>query len=236
MLREALYTCVRGAIKTYARLMLDMDVAWHEEPASGAKIIAPNHPTIIDPFLVAAMFPGEPRVLIKETIFNVPVGGTLLRLLEQVPVVSGHGRIAYETTKWLLAEGHTVIVFPEGNISPPEGGFCKPHTGVVRLAMETGAPVVPLGIHLDRSRIHTTEADVGGEPELVTWYSRGPYAMTVGGGLRMTGEVADRTHVRALSEQLMDQIGQLVVESALRMHPATVHDVGRVRVPKLDVP
>ncbi len=236
MLREALYTCVRGAIKTYAWLMFDLDVTWHEDSPSGAKIIAPNHPTIIDPFLVAALFPGEPRILIEGAVFNVPVAGILLRLLEQVPVISGHGQIAYETAKWLLAEGHTVVVFPEGNISPLEGGFCKPHTGVVRLALETGAPVVPLGIHLDRSRIHTTETKIDGKPAPVTWYSRGPYTMTVGTGVQLAGEVTDRAHVRALSAQLMDQIKQLAEESALRMQPTTASAVGRVGVPRLDVP
>ena len=236
MLREALYTCVRGAIKTYARLMLDLDVAWHEEPASGAKIIAPNHPTIIDPFLVAALFPGEPRVLIEEAIFNVPVGGTLLRLMEHVPVVADHGRIAYETAKWLLAEGQTVIIFPEGRLSSPHGGLMPPHTGVARLALESGAPVIPLGIHLDRSRVHTAETKISGKSELAMWYTRGPYAITIGEGLRLTGDVKDRAHVRALSEQLMDQIKQLAAESALRMQPTTAGVLGQAGIPKPDLP
>ena len=236
MLREALFICMRGAIKTYARLMLDLDVVWHETPPPGAKIIAPNHPTTIDPFLVAALFPGEPRVLIEETIFNVPVGGPLLRLLEQVPVIAGHGRIAYETAKWLLAEGQTVVIFPEGHVSPPEGGCMPPHTGVARLAMETGAPVVPLGIHLDRARIHTSETRIDGQAELGTWYLRGPYAMTVGSSLRLTGDVTDHAHVHELSDDLMHKIMHLADEGGRRWQPAPANVVGQVSVPRFDTP
>lgn len=235
MLRESLYTLARGAIKTYARLMFDWDVAWHGEPPSGAKIIAPNHPTTIDPFLVAALFPGEPRVLIADVIFKAPVGGTLLRLLEQVPVIPGHGRIAYETARWLLAEGHTVIIFPEGHVSPPEGGFLPPRTGVARLALETGAPVVPLGICLDHARIRRAQSRIDGASELGTWYLRGPYAMTVGESLHMTGEVADYDHVRELSEQLMKQIQLLTAESAFRMQPVVSDTMCPLSLPHLDV-
>lgn len=234
MLQETLTTCVRGIVRIYAWLMYDLDVVWHEEPPEGAKIIAPNHPTTGDPFLVASLFSGEPRVLIEEMLFKVPVGGTLLRLLEQVPVVPGHGRIAYETAKWLLAEGHTVIIFPEGEISPADGGLCTPHTGVARLALETGAPVIPLGIHLDRSRICEVETTIEGKPEIGTWYARGPYTMSVGETLYLEGEVEDRARVRESTGQIMQRIAWLVEESARRMQPA-VGTVGRVRLPNLDV-
>ncbi len=217
MLRESLYGMTRLAVRAYARLMFDLDVAHHGELPEGAKIIAPNHPSTNDPFLVALLAPGEPRVLIDETLFKVPVLGTLLHNLHQIPVVAGHGRIAYETAKWMLEMGHTVIIFPEGHVSPVEGGFCSPHTGVARLALETGAPVVPVGIHLDRERLRLVETRVGGRPELGTWYLRGPYGMTAGEPLYLHGDVSDRARVQRLTERLMQRIGRLADESALRM-------------------
>ncbi|MGC9397509.1 MAG: lysophospholipid acyltransferase family protein [Anaerolineae bacterium] len=216
MLRKLLYMGTRGLVKLYSRLMFDLDVLWKEAMPEGAKIVAPNHPTTIDPFLVASLFPGEPRVLIDETLFKVPFGGTLLRLLEQVPVIPGYGRIAYETAKWLLDTGHTVVVFPEGHVSPPEGGLCPLHTGVVRLALETDAPIIPVGIHLDRARVRVLETRVDGEAEVGTWYLRGPYVMTVGEVHRPVGTVDDRPRVRQLTEHLMINLTYLMQESAER--------------------
>ncbi len=51
---------------------------------------------------------------------------------------------------------------------------------VARLALSTGAPVIPVGIGLDRARIHLIETLVDGAIEVGTWYFGGPYAMTVG--------------------------------------------------------
>ncbi|MFP4344885.1 MAG: lysophospholipid acyltransferase family protein [Anaerolineales bacterium] len=217
MLQEALYRTMRAVIKIYARLKFDLDVVEHETLPEGPKILAPNHPATSDPFLIALLASGEPRILIDETLFKVPGFGTLLRWMRHVPVIKGHGRLAYETAKWLLATGHTVIVFPEGCVSPIEGGFCPPRTGVVRLALETGVPVIPVGIHIDRQRIRTIETQVAGRGELGLWYFGGPYAMTVGESLRLEGDVKDWAQVRRLTEGLMERIGHLVDESICRV-------------------
>ncbi len=217
MLRETVFGLMRVLIHSYARLMFRMDVQWNAPLPEGGKILAPNHPSTTDPFLVASLVSENPRILIDETLFKVSVLGTALRLMEHVPVIEGHGRIAYETAKWLLKTGHTVVLFPEGQISPLEGGFRAPHTGVVRLALEAGVPVVPIGIDLDRSRIKMVETRVQGHDEEGIWYLDGPYAMTVGEPLWLRGNVTDRTYVRTLSERLMHRIAHLAGQSARRL-------------------
>jgi 1-acyl-sn-glycerol-3-phosphate acyltransferase len=217
MLKETVFGLMRVLINSYARVMFRMDVQWYAPLPEGGKILAPNHPSTTDPFLVAALVSENPRILIDETLFKVPVLGTALRLMEHVPVIEGHGRIAYETAKWLLKTGHTVVLFPEGQISPVEGGFRAAHTGVARLALETGVPVVPVGIDLDRSRIRMLETKVQGNDEEGTWYLDGPYAMTVGQPLWLRGDVTDRTYVRTLSGRLMHRIAHLADQSARRL-------------------
>lgn len=235
MLQEALYRTMRAAIKVYARLKFDLDVVEHETLSKGPKILAPNHPVTNDPFLVALLAPGKPRILIHETLFKVPGFGTLLRWMRHVPVIDGHGRLAYETAKWLLATGHTVVIFPEGRVSPIEGGFYPPHTGVVRLALETGVPVVPVGIHLDRKRIRAIGTQVAGQEELGLWYFGGPYAMTVGEPFRLEGDVEDWTQVRRLSTELMARIGRLVDESTCRVERTALKGKLEVGLPCFEI-
>ena len=107
-------------------------------------------------------------------------------------------------------------------LSPPAGGVHRPHSGVARLAVSTGAPVIPVGIGLDRRRIHRLEAKVAGKPEVVTWYLHGPYALTVGRPLHFQGDVHDWACVRVASEQIMDRIAALARESDRRIAQASV--------------
>jgi 1-acyl-sn-glycerol-3-phosphate acyltransferase len=156
-------------------------------------------------------------ILITDMCFQVPLLGRYLRAAGHVPVVDGHGRAAFEEAVKLLQAGRTVVIFPEGALSPLEGGLCPAHTGVARLALLTGAPVIPVGIHLQRQGIAFRETRVGDKTELARYYLRGPYAVTIGEPLRFQGNVEDREHVRAVSQRLMQRIGQLAQHSAYRV-------------------
>ena len=212
-----LYHLGRTIVDLYARLMFNRDVVWEAPLPPGPKIIAPNHPTTTDPFLITALLSEPTSVLIKGKLFKVPLFGRYLKHVGHVPVVCGQGRAAFEAARRVLEIGKNVLIFPEGAISPSEGGFHRPHTGAARLALITGAPIVPVGIHLDRRRIRLTETMVEGRPELGTWYLGGPYAMTVGRPMYLRGAVNDREHVRVLSAQIMRRIAQLARRSRRRL-------------------
>ena len=161
--------------------------------------------------------PEQTSCLISETLFKVPTFGRYLEAAGHIPVVDGNGRAAFEEAKRLLRAGQTVTIFPEGSISPLEGGFYPARTGVARLALSTGAPVIPVGIHLDRERIQRIETVVDGKTEVGTWYLHGPYAMTVGEPMVLRGSIDDWPHVRDQAQQVMRRIARLSHESALRM-------------------
>ena len=220
MIEQFLYRSGRCLITTYARLLFQVNVHWQAPLPDGPKIIAPNHPSTTDPFLITLLTQEPINILIHETLFKVPVFGRYLRRAGHVPVVAAHGRAAFDAAQRLLEAGHTIAIFPEGAISPLDGGFARPHTGVARLALSTGAPVLPVGIGLDRARIHLIETPVDGAIEVGTWYFGGPYAMTVGEPLRFAGDAEDRALVRAVTGQIMQQIVALAGQSADRIQAA----------------
>ena len=217
MLQQAWYSMGRIAVASYARFALRMNISRHAPLPEGAKIIAANHPTTTDPILITQVTSDPMHILITEMCFKAPVVGKSLRMAGHIPVVTGNGRAAFDKAIQLLRDGKTVVIFPEGALSPLDGSLEKPHTGVARLALISGAPVVPVGIHLQREHIRFVETTVDDKTETARWYLRGPYAMTVGGPMRFEGDVEDRQYVRSVSERIMQRIACLSRESAQRI-------------------
>lgn len=77
-----------------------------------------------------------------------------------------------------------MVVFPEGDVSPRQGGFHRPRTGAARLALLTGVPVVPVGIYLWRKYNCPIEMDIAGTRCVSYVCLRGKYALTVGEPVR----------------------------------------------------
>jgi 1-acyl-sn-glycerol-3-phosphate acyltransferase len=231
MLEKVLFWSGRSVVDVYTKTMLDMDVVRHGSLPEGAKIIAANHPTTFDPFLVLTLASEQMSILITETCFKVPVFGHYLRATGHVPVIHSNGRAALEEARRLLQAGRTIGIFPEGALSPRNGGVCEPRTGTARLALSTGVPVVPIGIHLDRERIRFFETEVGGGTEIARWYFRGPYAVTIGEPMYLAGDVEDWELVRSVSAQIMGRIVQLAHESALRMQGSQAFVLGSITRP-----
>ena len=118
----------------------------------GGVIIVPNHISHADP-LVAAHFVYDsgrwPRFLGKASVFRVPVVGWILHRCRQIPVERG----TVDAVKSLdalvaaLDEGGAVVIYPEGTITrEPDLWPMKGKTGAARLALATGAPVIPVAM------------------------------------------------------------------------------------------
>ncbi len=217
MLQKLLYWISKPIILSYTGTALKMDIHRQERLPEGAKIIAANHPSTTDPFFVAAMVRKQSFILINNLLFQVPLLGEYLRRSGHIPVIGGSGQAAIDSALAHLRKGHTILIFPEGDLSPEEGGFHKPRTGVARLALLSGAPVIPVGIHLQRERCHVIRSRVKGNDEYGRWYLRGPYNITVGQPLRFSGDVEDRPHVRQVAETVMHHIIEMARLSEIRM-------------------
>ncbi|HEX5596058.1 MAG TPA: lysophospholipid acyltransferase family protein [Micromonosporaceae bacterium] len=119
-------------------------------PATGGVIIVANHISHADPLVCAHYIYDAgrwPQFLGKASVFKVPVIGRLLHKVRQVPVERG----SLEAAKSLGAledavkEGGAVIIYPEGTTTrEPDLWPMRGKTGAARLALATGAPVIPV--------------------------------------------------------------------------------------------
>lgn len=115
-------------------------------PRRGPVIVAANHRSFLDPFVIACMARRPMYYVAKEEIFKYSVVAWLLSALGAFPVRRGAADADMITTaKAILARGDIVLIFPEGTRTRP-GALGRPRRGVGRLALETGVPVVPVAV------------------------------------------------------------------------------------------
>lgn len=215
-IQKLLYTIARYFTLAYTRLLLEGNIQWHTPLPEGPKLFVANHPSFSDPFLFTLLSSQPMSVLITATAFLIPLLGLYLRKSRHIPVVEGQGRPAFDEALARLKGGETVALFIEGTYSPPTGGYWPPRTGAVRMALEAGVPIIPVGIHLLRERLHLIHGKIKGEIYPQYWYLRGPFQITVGKPINLEGDVENRPHVVAESQRIMQHIIELAEESKQR--------------------
>lgn len=121
-------------------------------PKHGSYILVANHVTNVDAlavaYLVYVKLKRAPHFLAKESLFRVPLIGPILRAAGQIPVYrSGHRNdTPLKAAHAYLEAGHTIAIFPEGTLTrSPELWPMRGKSGAIRLALETGVPVYPVG-------------------------------------------------------------------------------------------
>jgi len=120
-------------------------------PKSGSVILAPNHLSYAD-WPTVALFSYAyghryPVFMIKSPVFEVKFIGHLLYKVGQLPVYRGRGDagLVLKQAEQALAAGACVVVYPEGTASrDPDLWPMVGKTGAARLALTTGAPVIPI--------------------------------------------------------------------------------------------
>ncbi|MFC7534294.1 lysophospholipid acyltransferase family protein [Actinoplanes sp. GCM10030250] len=119
-------------------------------PAAGGVILVPNHVSHFDPLVVAHYIYRSgrwPRFLGKASVWKVPVIGFLLNKTRQIPVERGSVEAvkSLDTLIDALRGGGAVVIYPEGTTTRhPQLWPMRGKTGAARLALLTGAPVVPI--------------------------------------------------------------------------------------------
>ena len=115
-------------------------------PRQGGVIVAPNHKNFLDAFFVGLAVRRQVRYMAKIELFKGPLGWLFVRL-GAFPVRRGEADVqAIETARAILAAGGLVVVFPEGTRVEQADALGSPHHGAGRLALETGASIVPAAI------------------------------------------------------------------------------------------
>ncbi len=211
------YSLGRRLICLYTRFLLHMDVLWNTKLPPGPKLVVANHPSTTDPFYLLTLFPMPLSILIIEHAFHAPLFGGILRHSGHIPVEDSDRMAAFHRALHRLQNGDSVAIFPEGDLSPRQGGSLPARTGAARLAMLTGVSVIPVGIYFERERARPLVSKFRGRSETGYWYLRGPYAVTVGSPVRFEGNVEDHRLVKSISSRIMEMIDSLAAASQRRM-------------------
>lgn len=146
---ELLYGSVERVLAPLLGAWFRWDMDGLEHLRTTPTIIAANHVSYLDPFIVAYALHsagGRARFLAKAELFGNPVLGTLLRRLGQIPVSRGKGDVSsLERAEDVLWTGGCVVIFPEATIGPGLPLLaCK--TGAARLSVATGVPITPMAV------------------------------------------------------------------------------------------
>jgi 1-acyl-sn-glycerol-3-phosphate acyltransferase len=175
-------------------------------PGSGPVIIASNHLSFSDSIFMPLVVPRKVTFLAKSEYFTSPGPKGLLKKLTfialgQVPVDRSGGRrseAALITGLKVLAEGKCLGIYPEGTRSP-DGRLYKGRTGIARLAIESGAPIIPVAM-FNTEKIQPTGTVV---PKVMR------VEMIFGEPMYFDGDSTDLLYLREVTDKIMQTIQSL---------------------------
>lgn len=116
-----------------------------EVPPAGPCILVANHESLIDPWILGLVTPRPIRYMAKAEFFRNPVARAVMEAWGTFPVERGTGdHAAVGAAGQLLEQGEVLGIFPQGTCLPYRD---RPwHRGAARLALVSGAPVVPVAL------------------------------------------------------------------------------------------
>jgi 1-acyl-sn-glycerol-3-phosphate acyltransferase len=175
-------------------------------PSNGPVIIASNHLSFSDSIFMPLVVPRSVTFLAKSEYFTSPgLKGFIKKItfiaLGQVPVDRSGGKrseAALLTGLALLKDGHCIGIYPEGTRSP-DGRLYKGRTGIARMAIESGAPIIPVAM------FNTAEIQPTGQ--VVPKVRR--VEMVFGEPIYFSGDSTDQAVLRSATNQLMEKIAEL---------------------------
>jgi len=149
VLPEWFFLGVRVPLKVLWRALFKLQFKHTENipETGGGLIIAANHQTYIDPFWLSIPIRRPLRFLAWDAAFTWPVVGKFIQFFGAWPLAleGSDPRAIRRTLQW-LREGGAVVIFPEGGRGDPSGKMFRFKGGAVRLALETGVPILPVTI------------------------------------------------------------------------------------------
>ena len=157
------YSLVVGNVRLLYRVVVRGIVPWgvraagiritvsgrENVPAGASCIFLSNHVSNLDPPVLFPVLPGQCSALLKKELMRIPLLGTAMRMAKFVPVERGNVREAAQgsvaAAAAALRSGLHIVIFAEGTRSK-DGRLAAFKRGPFYLAMETGAPIVPIVI------------------------------------------------------------------------------------------
>ncbi len=144
-----LQSAVKVVMKPFFNVLWDIDAYGSENlPTDGPAILCPNHTSVLDSFFMPAMIDRRVTFVGKAEYLDDWKTKHLFPLLGMIPIDRSGGeaaKVALDKAAEILEAGEFFGIYPEGTRSR-DGRLHKGHTGPARLALRTGAPIIPVGL------------------------------------------------------------------------------------------
>jgi 1-acyl-sn-glycerol-3-phosphate acyltransferase len=195
----------------------------HRVPSTGPVILASNHQSFIDSIFLPLVVRRRVTFVAKAEYFETWKTAWFFRAVGMIPLKRDGGSAstrALLAAREVLEHGGALGIYPEGTRSP-DGRLYKGHTGVARLAMQTGAPVIPV------AQFGTAEVQPIGSRAIKPFRR---ITIKMGDPLKWPGPLVsedggtDGSSLRHFTEQIMDAIQDLSGQE--RVHHYAKRDRG----------
>jgi len=198
------YSILHSIFKIIARVYIRLQTIGIENiPRHGGVILAPNHPSDSDSFILGIAIRRQLHTMAKEEIFRRPLPAFIVTKLNAFPVKRGQlDRQSIRAATGILKNGHVIDMYPEGTVSK-NGDLQLPKLGTAFIALQAKVPVVPTVIRgtqnvmLKGQRIPRPRKVVieFGKPLYFDEYYDKPYSKKI---------------LKAVTEQIMTEIKKLL--------------------------
>jgi 1-acyl-sn-glycerol-3-phosphate acyltransferase len=196
----------------------------HHIPERGGAILAGNHLAVADSFLLPLVVRRRITFLAKREYFTQPgllgwVKKTFFTGVGQVPVDRSSGsaaQAALDTAVRLLREDKLLGIYPEGTRSP-DGRLYKGKTGVARMALEAGVPVIPVAM-IGTEKLNPIGSRIW-RPHHVHIRIGEPLDFS-----RYAGMAGDRFIERSMTDEIMYTLMELTGQTYVDMYAASVKE------------
>jgi 1-acyl-sn-glycerol-3-phosphate acyltransferase len=174
-LENFLYFIGRSLARLYTKIDLKRQIKANEQLPRGAKIFAVNHPSTLDPLYVMSSIKEPVHALLTEDVFKIFGLNKLISWAGHIPVGPNSGKIALKRAIALLKKNRSILIFPEGGVSPNCKKLKTLKTGTVRMALATRAPIIPISICVNPKKIKKFTINIKGQEKNFVWYRKGAY-------------------------------------------------------------
>ena len=185
----------------------------HHVPFAGPAILAFVHISVLDgPCLAIEVAWRRRRIvrfLVAAEVFGVPVSGWFLRRYRQIPIRRGRSDSgALDEAIETIRRGALAAIAPEGAVNPTPGESQRIRSGIARIALPTGAPVIPVGIWGTHRRWSKSGRHWG-------WPIRPRLAMAFGEAIEPAGDLSRQEDVDAFLERIRDGLEHQLADARL---------------------
>ncbi|HET7010322.1 MAG TPA: lysophospholipid acyltransferase family protein [Anaerolineales bacterium] len=207
------YWLLRLIMGTYGALMVRR-IRWVDGVRldKGPHILVSNHGNVTDGFLLIAHHPGRLHALIQAESFSLPIMGSVFRHSGQIPVAEGQGLTAIDMARTFLAQGDSVLIYPEGKLNHGQG-MLRGKVGAARLAFETGEPILPVGAYVEPRWSKAIRGHFYDRPTFGHWQMGGTCYFAVGEAWQPFAPEKDKVdlhELRLVTDEMMRRIQSLV--------------------------